>query len=478
MSRRILIIFFAALALLIGHEDAFAQRSSRTVRQEKRENAKKIERTQSKIKDNLADTKRQAAKLQTVEANILKSDNQIKTLTHRADSITKRVKVLTDSVETIQSRVDNLQESYASSLRTIRRQRQVASNISFIFSSRSFSEARKRIRYLRELGRWETEKARELKATSTLLEKKREELDSIKASLARDIASLESEKLSLERQRLEADVIISRLRKQGKQLEKVLSEQQKQAQILDKELDRIIEAEAKKAAEEARKKAIEEEKRKAAQEAKRKADEEAKQKAAEDAKKKADSDKKKSSKKDKKKPTKESKKKDTPEPTTPAPASQPQPQIEPIQPEPTEVSPSGDDFASAKGKLRMPVNASAIIVSDFGRHAHEALSKVEVQNNGIDIETVQGASAVAVYPGVVSMVIVMEGYHNVVLIRHGEYLTVYAGISKLDVRKGQSVKAGQSLGTIYSDPADDNRTRLHFEVRHEKDKLNPADWLR
>lgn len=94
------------------------------------------------------------------------------------------------------------------------------------------------------------------------------------------------------------------------------------------------------------------------------------------------------------------------------------------------------------------------------------------------IETTAGASAVAVYPGVVSMVIVMDGYNNVVLVRHGEYLTVYAGISDLNVRKGQTVSQGQALGRIYSDPADDNRTRLHFEVRHEKDKLNPAEWLR
>ena len=126
----------------------------------------------------------------------------------------------------------------------------------------------------------------------------------------------------------------------------------------------------------------------------------------------------------------------------------------------------------------MPVSGSAVIVSDFGRHTHKELSKVEVQNNGIDIETTPGASAVAVYPGTVSMVIVMDGYHNVVLVRHGEYLTVYAGIAELAVHKGQEVSAGQALGKLYYDPADGGRPRLHFEVRHEKDKLNPADWLR
>jgi len=76
------------------------------------------------------------------------------------------------------------------------------------------------------------------------------------------------------------------------------------------------------------------------------------------------------------------------------------------------------------------------------------------------------------------MVIVMDGYHNVVLVRHGAYLTVYAGLSELKVRKGQEVKAGQALGLIFSDPSDGNRTRLHFEVRNEKNKLDPGEWLR
>lgn len=126
----------------------------------------------------------------------------------------------------------------------------------------------------------------------------------------------------------------------------------------------------------------------------------------------------------------------------------------------------------------MPVSGPAVIVSDFGRHTHQEFTKVEVQNNGIDIETSPGASALAVYPGTVSMVIVMDGFHNVVLVRHGEYLTVYAGITDLAVHKGEQVSAGQPLGKIYSDPADGNRTRLHFEVRREKEKLNPSLWLR
>ena len=134
-------------------------------------------------------------------------------------------------------------------------------------------------------------------------------------------------------------------------------------------------------------------------------------------------------------------------------------------------------FEQAKGKLRMPLDASATIVGNFGRSTHSEYSKVEIQNNGIDFQSAPGASAVAVFDGVVTMVIRMDGFQNVVLLRHGDYLTVYAGIDTLNVRKGQTVAKGQKLGTLHSNDGG-RSTKLHFEVRHEKEKLNPAHWLK
>ncbi|MCM1441156.1 MAG: peptidoglycan DD-metalloendopeptidase family protein [Roseburia sp.] len=144
-------------------------------------------------------------------------------------------------------------------------------------------------------------------------------------------------------------------------------------------------------------------------------------------------------------------------------------------PEPAELTRS---FESKRGKLPMPVDGEAAVVSGFGRRTHTEYARVEVQNNGIDIEGHPGAHARAVHSGTVSMVILMDGFQNVVLVRHGEYLTVYAGLATLDVRKGDNVTAGQSLGTLYTPPGDSHGTRLHFEVRHEKEKLDPAAWLK
>lgn len=126
----------------------------------------------------------------------------------------------------------------------------------------------------------------------------------------------------------------------------------------------------------------------------------------------------------------------------------------------------------------MPVDGNATIVSNFGRRTHTEFARVEVQNNGIDIEAASGANVLAVHDGTVSMIILMDGFRNVVLVRHGEYLTVYAGLENLNVRKGDYVHAGQSIGTLHTIPGDEHGTRLHFEVRHEKEKLDPRQWLR
>lgn len=134
-------------------------------------------------------------------------------------------------------------------------------------------------------------------------------------------------------------------------------------------------------------------------------------------------------------------------------------------------------FAQSKGQLMMPVAGTYSIVGKFGRSPHAVLSKVTVNNTGIDIEAPQGTMARAVFPGTVSSIFNLDGFHSIVMVRHGEYLTVYANVVDLCVRKGDTVKAGQNLGRIYSDPDDGNRTVLHFEVRHEREKLDPLQWV-
>ena len=92
--------------------------------------------------------------------------------------------------------------------------------------------------------------------------------------------------------------------------------------------------------------------------------------------------------------------------------------------------------------------------------------------------TAAGASVRSVFDGEVSAVFRPDGYNNVVVIRHGRYMTVYANLGTLSVSTGQKVKAGQQIGTVYADPNDDHRSVLHFEIRNQKQKENPELWLK
>ncbi len=132
-------------------------------------------------------------------------------------------------------------------------------------------------------------------------------------------------------------------------------------------------------------------------------------------------------------------------------------------------------FEKNKGRLPMPVE-KGFISGHFGVQAHPTLEKVTVNNKGVYIQTSAGTQARAVYEGEVTSCFVMSGT-TAVIIQHGNYRTVYSGLSSVSVKKGDKVKAKQAIGTIYSDPEDDNATTLFFQIWLNKNILNPEQWL-
>ena len=133
------------------------------------------------------------------------------------------------------------------------------------------------------------------------------------------------------------------------------------------------------------------------------------------------------------------------------------------------------DFGKNKGRFPWPVDRG-LITEEFGEHPHPVLKRVMVRNNGIDITTSAGEKARAIFRGVVSRVVAIPGGNMAVIIRHGNYLTVYSNLSDVFVRVGQNVDTKQEIGKIYTDPSD-NKTVLKFQLWHENQKENPEDWI-
>jgi septal ring factor EnvC (AmiA/AmiB activator) len=132
-----------------------------------------------------------------------------------------------------------------------------------------------------------------------------------------------------------------------------------------------------------------------------------------------------------------------------------------------------DNFTANKGKLPWP-SERGIIVSRFGVSDHGQLH-VKVNNRGVDIRCEKGSAARAVFSGVVVKVIQLPKY-KAVLVRHGDYYTVYNRLSAVYVHEGDKVQTKQKIGTVWTE-SDSGETILHFELRKSKDAQNPERWI-
>ncbi|MCX6269765.1 MAG: peptidoglycan DD-metalloendopeptidase family protein [Bacteroidetes bacterium] len=143
-----------------------------------------------------------------------------------------------------------------------------------------------------------------------------------------------------------------------------------------------------------------------------------------------------------------------------------------LTPEEKELSSS---FSSNRGKLPWPTE-KGIVSSTFGEHEHPVLKGIRTKNNGINIVTAGGSNVRAVFNGTVTGIMSIPNLNEVVIIRHGEYLSVYSNLETVYVKKGDKVKTKQSIGKVYTDP-DESKTEMHFEIWAGKTLLDPMNWL-
>jgi len=131
-------------------------------------------------------------------------------------------------------------------------------------------------------------------------------------------------------------------------------------------------------------------------------------------------------------------------------------------------------FSSNKGSLPWPVEQGTI-TGIFGDHPHPVLRGITVKSNGIDISTNKGSNARAIFQGEVTHVTSISG-SKVVIIRHGEYLSVYSNLDDVFVKQGDKVTTKQRIGSIHTSK-EDSKTEIHLEIWKGFNKLDPSAWL-
>ena len=135
----------------------------------------------------------------------------------------------------------------------------------------------------------------------------------------------------------------------------------------------------------------------------------------------------------------------------------------------------GNDFRKNKGKLPWPVEKGIITVG-YGNHEVPGLRGSSVKNNGIDITSSAGTQVRSVFEGEVTKVFGILGANYTVLIRHGEFLSVYQNLVNVRVKTGDKVLTKEVLGEAFTDNRE-QVANIHFEVWQERDILNPEEWI-
>lgn len=417
-------------------------RSMESVKREQTTTQRQISETASKIKNNEKRLNSQLNKLNSLNADIESNQKVVSTLRTTVDSLGTQITVTTDSIKILENNLEDMQRAYVKALKQMQPHAGEMSVVTFIFSSKSFSEAYRRIRYLQQFSDWRKRKTGEIETAIEDVDAHRLQLTALKQNHDNAYRKAEAANKLLEKQQSESKQLVASLRNEDAALRKSLNEQKRKAAALDRELDRLIAAEqARIAREEAERK-----KKEAAANKKQNAGKSAGS-------------------------------------TTAAGESPSAKEIASANAKTQTAAATAEaalsgSFADNKGRLLFPVAGNYKIVRKFGRQPHPTLKHVETDNSGIDIEVGKGSQARAIFTGKVSAIFRQDGFNTIVMIRHGKYISIYAGLSGVNVKQGDTVKTGQTLGSIYSDPDDSNRTILHFEIRNERQKLNPTLWVK
>ena len=337
------------------------------------------------------------------------------------------------SIKTLNTDLGKLQKEYAKMISFAYKNRSHYDRLAFIFASDDFNQAFSRLRYIRQFSDARKVKMEQISSTQRQISNA---LEASQQAREEQTALLKDEKAQQDALKGEKDDLnkqVASLKKKEGSIQQDIKNKQQQAQKLQKAIDDIIAEEIRKANAEAEKKRKEAEKAKANKE---------KSKAA---------------------------------PTT----TKPTPTTAPAKEKGMALTPSektlSNNFVGNKGKLPWPVERG-VISSTYGKHASVVSDKVTITNNGIDIATTEGAKARAVFDGEVASVTKLSGANTVVIIRHGEYFTVYSNLENVTVKRGDKVKTKQNIGTVHTNMTE-GKTELHFELLKEQNRQNPSNWL-
>lgn len=449
------------IVFLVSGLVAFGQNSSKVkqLENQRKKALEEIEMTNQLLNETKKTARSSLNRLNLISNQILSRKKVISILNQEIGGIDTQINKMRREVNRLEQELKVKQKNYGKSAKGMYKRRKSQDKLLFILSADNFAQSLRRMRYLREFADWQKRQAAEIVVKQKEIEEKRSALEKTRKNKQVLLGSRENENQKLQTEESSQKTEVQQLNKKQRDLQAQLKKKKQQADALNQQIEKQIAIEIARAEEEARI-ARQKAERERAEKARlaREAREIRKKQAAASGKKIVEE------------------------------KEEPEPEPEPIRAERVAEVKGGyamtreekklsDNFAGNKGRLPFPVTGRHTIVGTFGEQQHQDLKYVRTNNSGIDIQTSPGADARAVFNGEVTRVFVVPGYNNSVIVRHGNYLTVYSNLSQVYVKAGDRVSTRQSIGKIFTDTEDGNATILSFQLWKEKTKLNPATWL-
>ena len=391
-----------------------------------------IKYTNKLLKQTQRDKKISMNQLLILNKKINARQELVKTISGEVETLDSKIEDNQNNINSLEKNLKHLKQNYAKMIIFAYKTRTSYDKLMFILSAKDFNNAYRRLKYLQQYADFRKKQMEQIVNTKHDLSVKVNDLQAKKTDKENLLNEEKQETKQLTSEKTEQAIMLKSLKSKEKEFAKKLAQQKLADQKLKNIISNLIAEEIKKAEIARKEKALKEKIRK----------------------------------------EKELKNKTNVE--------KPKNIIKPKVNSVFDLTPAeqivSDKFEANKGKLPWPIERG-VITSTYGEHDHPVLKGIKIKNDGVYISTTQGSVARAIFDGVISKIISIPGKNKTIIIRHGDFLTVYSNLKEVSVNVGEKVKTKQKIGIVFSDSEDENKTILELQIWHGTAKQNPEYWL-
>lgn len=395
--------YISLLFMLLFVTPVIAQKTRKQLEADRKRIQKEIKQVNKLLFDTQKKEQSALDDLKDINTKIEVREELINTINLEAKALGKDINSNEKEIEKLEEKLEKLKKDYAAMIYKSYKSRSQQSRTMFIFSSKNFYQAYKRVKYMNQYAAFRKKQGEEVVVQTKIVQQLNDSLLIQKQLKDTLLANEEDEKLKIEVDKKAQEKLVSQIKRKERKYKRELKDKQKEEKKISDNIDKLIrEAIAKENA----KKGV---------------------------------------------------KKSEGFALTP------------------EAKALAGRFEQNKGKLPWPVD-NGIVTRRYGKQAHPVYRGTYINSTGIHITTKKGTNAESIFNGEVLAIQVQSEGKKSVLIRHGNYISVYNNLESAFVKTGDKVKTGQALGKIFTDRIT-GKTKLIFVLLNNTKRLNPASWI-